>query len=190
MAWTPRLTAPDVSNMYYRHTGYLVDGVDGLNECIIIDSNTGFVMPNCVGYAWGRWYEALGERPRLYRGDAQDWYYNTGDGYQRGRTPQVGAIACYSGGSYGGHVAVVEQMTGGGAIPITSNSAYNGTLFWTEALIYDGETDSWLPPYSGYTFQGFIYPPFIPPDRKPIWLLAGGNRRLPNGRDKNLHLWR
>lgn len=187
MAWTARTTAPDVSNKYYRHTGYLDDGVDGLNECMIIDRQTGFVMPNCVGYTWGRWYEALGQRPDLSRGDAGYWY-SYPDGYERGRTPKVGAIACYSGGGYTGHVAVVEYFVGD--TPITSNSGYNSTLFWLEGLVYDSATDAWNRPESGYTFQGFIYPPEIP-EGLPAWMLQMlASRRYPNGRNRHLKLWR
>lgn len=188
MAWIPRTTAPDVSNKYYRHTGYEVSGTDGVNECLIINRNTGFVMPNCVGYSWGRWYEALGIRPDLSRGNANTWYANTGDGYARGRVPRLGAIACYSGNGTG-HVAVIEELVNGQP-PITSNSAYGGTLFWLEALTYDPDTGDWNTRAPGYIFQGFIYPPFIP-DRDPIWMLKqAASRRLPNGRDKNAHLWR
>lgn len=188
MAWTPRTTAPDVSNKYYRHTGYVVDGVDGLNECLLIDSQTGFVMPNCVGYTWGRWYEALHERPELSRGDAQNWFTYP-DGYARGTEPRLGAIACYSGGGIGGHVAVVEYFVG--SIPITSNSAYNDTLFWLEGLLYNEQTGAWDRPVSGYTFQGFIYPPEIPEGEMPPWMLQMlSSRRYPNGRNRHLKLWR
>jgi hypothetical protein len=189
MAWVPRTTAPTVANPYYRHTGYFAGSEDGLNECIVIDTDTGFVMPNCVGYAWGRWYEALRTRPMLSRGNAQDWYFHE-DAYERGWIPRIGAIACFSGGSLGvGHVAPVEYFLG--TNPVTSNSAYQGTLFWTEMLLPDPDTGGWITPQAGYTFQGFIYPPFIPEDDNKPWLLKmAASRRLPNGRDKNIHLWR
>ena len=186
MAWTARTTAPDVSIKYYRHTGYFVGGVDGVNECLIIDNNTGFVMPNCVGYSWGRWYEAFDTRPTLSRGDAclwYDWYLShPEDTYQRGSVPSVGAIACWDSAIHpgtGGHVAVVEYFVGG--LPVTSNSAYGGTLFWTEALVYNGGV--WERGYNpqDYTWQGFIYPP-AGADLNKFYLWLAGQRRFPNGR--------
>lgn len=184
MAWTARTTAPDVSIKYYRHTGYYVGGVDGVNECLIIDSNTGFVMPNCVGYSWGRWYEAFDTRPTLSRGDAWLWYGNTADGYQRGSVPRVGAIACWYDRNHptsGGHVAVVEYFVGG--LPVTSNSAYNSTLFFMEALVFNSQTGEWERGYNPqqYGWQGFIYPPEgVSLDKFYLWL--AGQRRFPNGR--------
>ena len=185
MAWTPRTTAPDVTNKYYRHTGYYEAGVDGLNECLIIDSNTGFVMPNCVGYTWGRWYEALHQRPETSRGDGCTWY-GYSDPYIRDyNTPVVGAIACWDSAIHpgtGGHVAVVEYFAGG--LPVTSNSAYGGTLFWTEALVYNGGV--WERGYDpqDYTWQGFIYPPAGAFDFNKFILYLAGQRRLPDGRGR------
>lgn len=184
MAWDRRTTAPDVSIKYYRHTGYFVDGVEGVNECIIIDQQTGFVMPNCVGYSWGRWYEALRQRPNLSRGDAQYWYGYTQDGYSRGVVPRPGAIACYSGGSIGGHVAVVEYLVGG-TVAVTSNSAYNSTLFWMEGLVFNPDTGAWDRPVSGYNFQGFIYPPEGSGGAFKPWLF--NQRRFPNGMQRLLN---
>ena len=56
----------------------------------------------------------------------------TNDGYKRGSTPKLGAIACWSLGVVGigndgaGHVAVVEQINSDGSI-IVSESNYGGT---------------------------------------------------------------
>lgn len=164
MNWIERTTSPTYQDDYYRGIGYYYAGVDGLNECIVIDTNNGFVMPNCVGYTWGRWYEAFGVRPTLSTGNAIGWYAYTVDGYARSTTsPTLGAIACFAGGLYGGHVAVIERITydayGDPQYLYTSNSAYNGTQFWWEILTYDSGLQTWVRPVSGYTFQGFILPP-------------------------------
>lgn len=186
MAWTPRTTAPDVLSKYYRGVGYYVGVTNGVNECLVIDTVTGFVMPNCVGYTWGRWYEAFHTRPNCSRGDGYTWWgYN--DGYSRGRTPRVGAIACWYDTTHptsGGHVAVVEYFDGQGR-PVTSNSAYNSTLFFMETLTYDSQTDSWLRAYNPwqYGFQGFIYPPGGGSLDK-LFLILAGQRRFPNGRGR------
>ena len=85
--------------------------------------------------------------------DAEVWFDNTSDGYERGMTAKLGAVICWESSQSGGHVAVVEEIKSNGNI-VTSNSAYNGTRFFLETL---------SPPNfnrgSAYTFQGFIYPP-------------------------------
>lgn len=149
--YKPRLTSPAGNNKYWRHTS-----VGGLNECIYITN--GSVLPNCVGYAWGRFYEISGKRPKLSKSNAENWYgYN--DGYKRGNTPRLGAVACWSKGKVGvgsdgaGHVAIVEVINDDGSIVI-SQSGYGASRFWTSKL-----TKGYA--MSGYTFQGFIYNPAV-----------------------------
>ena len=149
--FSPRLEGPDASNLYYKHTSY-----GGYNECILINSTTGSVMPNCVGYAWGRLYEILGRRPNLCKGNGKEWFgYNKSNGfYPYGTVPKLGAIACWSGGTSGyGHVAVVERIVGDTVT--TSESGYNGDYFWTKQR---SASNSNFSAGSNYTFQGFIYP--------------------------------
>ena len=149
-----RLTAPSNSNLYYIKTTK-----GGYNKCIQIKPN-GSVLPNCTGYAWGRYCEEQNIHDcKLSRGDAGNWYYKN-DGYARGRLPKLGAVICWSKDGGAGHVAIVEEIYSNGKI-LTSNSAYNGSRFFKETL---------RPPnYSRgtrYHFQGFIYPDteFIDPD--------------------------
>ena len=142
-----RTTAPSQTNKYYIKTTY-----GGYNRCILINSETGSVLPNCVGYAWGRFCEEQNIHDcKLSRGNAENWYgYN--DGYARGQTPKLGAVICWHSTRSGGHVAIVEKIYSNGMI-LTSNSAYNGSRFYTKTL---------HPPQyfmgSAYDFQGFIYP--------------------------------
>ena len=117
----------------------------------------GALTGNCTGYAWGRWLELLGTTPKLSTGDAGQWYGHTSDGYKRGRTPQLGAIACYGESGSWGHVAVVEAINSDGSITCGQSGYdnYMGVDFWTE---------TWYPPNyidwgGGYYFQGFIYCP-------------------------------
>ena len=149
--YIPRLTAPDASDKNWIHTSR-----GGDNSCIHIKN--GSVLPNCAGYAWGRWRELLGEDPKLSRGNAEIWWRNTGDGYERGDTPRVGAVMCWRKGEAGvasdgaGHVAIVEQVNEDGSI-VTSNSEYGGNRFYLKTR---------KPPYhlsDKHTFQGFIYLP-------------------------------
>lgn len=150
--FTQRLTAPSTDNIHY-----LTPGVGGVNECIEISG--GSVLPNCVGYAWGRAYEIMGSKPALSKGDAENWW-GYSDGYSRGQTPKLGAIICWAKGNVGddsdgsGHIAVVEEIQSNGTIT-TSNSAYGGTRFYTQTISPVNGVYS----LSGYTFQGFIYLP-------------------------------
>ena len=150
MVFKARGKAPEKTNKYY-----ISDECGGLNECILIDDT--LCLQNCVGFCWGRAYEAMGARPKLSRGNAENWYtYN--DGYERSKTPRLGSIACWrKGEAYNendgyGHVSVVEAIKSDGTI-ITSNSAYGGEYFYLEEL---------KPPYSmgkDYVFLGFIHLP-------------------------------
>lgn len=149
-----RTSAPSASDKYWIHTSN-----GGLNECIEIN-NSGSCLPNCVGYAWGRFYEVTGKRPNLSKGNAENWYGYTKDGYTRSQTPVPGAVICWRKGRAGnssdgaGHVAIVEEVKSNGDV-VTSNSAYNGTRFYMKTVAKSGN-------YSignAYTFQGFILPP-------------------------------
>src|SRR5699024_3402543 len=91
MAFTERLTAPATDDKYWIQTAY-----GGLNECIHIRG--GSVLPNCVGYAWGRVYEITGKRPTLSKNNAENWWGYTADGYARGQTPKLGAVLCWAKG--------------------------------------------------------------------------------------------
>lgn len=145
-----RDTAPTVSNAYYRSVSF-----GGYNRCIIRDPQTGFVLPNCVGYAWGRFCEANGLTDcNLSAGNASVWYGNTGDGYQRGSAARVGAVGCYGGGSYGGagHVLFVEAINPDGSL-VCSESNYGGSVFQMRTVPSDYEIGY------GLYFQGFIYSP-------------------------------
>lgn len=149
MAFTPRLSAPSTSDKHWIQIAY-----GGLNECIHIRG--GSVLPNCVGYAWGRVFEINGKRPSLAKTNAENWYGYTADGYQRGQTPKLGAVMCWAKGKAGtsadgaGHVMVVEKINADGTVT-ASGSDYSGRRFYTQTF---------SPGYylgSSYTFQGFIY---------------------------------
>lgn len=142
-----RTTAPDESNSYYYADNPFYQ--------------SGYGLPNCTCYAWGRFYELSGTRPNLSLGNAEDWY-GYSDGYSRGQTPRLGAVICWRRGVVGddsdgaGHVAIVEQINADGSI-VTSNSAYGSTLFYTQTLTKESGY-TWN---DAYTFQGFIYNPVI-----------------------------
>ena len=103
--FTPRLTAPSSSSPYYSSK---------LNYYF----QTGYGMPNCVAYAYGRIYELNGEKPKFTHGSAGDWYFmNKNAGYyDYGSKPKVGAVACWS-----HHVAVVERINSDGSITFSES---------------------------------------------------------------------
>lgn len=136
-----RLKAPSKSNDYYFKNN--------------IFYKSGYGMPNCTCYAYGRIYELLKSKPKkLPTNNAENWYNDTL--YKKGSIPKLGSIICFSkgkihNGSDGrGHVGVVEEIKSDGTI-ITSNSGYKSKYFYLQTL---------KPPYKlkGFKLEGFIYP--------------------------------
>lgn len=140
MGFTQRTGAPSTSNAYYYADNPFYQ--------------SGYGMPNCTCYAYGRFWEILGSKPKLSLSDAGLWY-GYSDGYERGRKPKLGAVCCWSstvGGA--GHVAIVEKINSDGSIVI-SQSAYQSTNWWRQEIpstYYFGDS---------YSFQGFIYNPAV-----------------------------
>lgn len=157
MRYTPRLTAPSRTDRRFMH--YLKGGY---NTCVMVDRQSGFVLPNCVGYAQGRLLEIRGENKadwKLPACNAEDWSDTAkSQGLQVGNTPKLGAVVCWRAGSThnsadgAGHVAVVEEIKANGDI-VVSQSAYGGKEFYLSTLTKA----------SGYTYSpdrqlvGFIY---------------------------------
>lgn len=144
-----RTTAPESGNAYYYANNPFYA--------------SGYGLPNCTCYAWGRFWECQGEqgsRPSLSLNNAEDWY-NHPDGYERGQTPRVGAVICWRKGNLwddsdgAGHVGIVEAVYDDGTI-LTSESAYNGYFFRTKH-----RNPTWNWDGGDYTFQGFIYNPVV-----------------------------
>lgn len=150
IAFVPRLTRAGMLNnpyWYSRNPFYLA----------------GYGLPNCTCYAFGRWWEIAdvnhdySNYPTLSTGNAEDWFGYTQDGYERGTTPQLGAVACWADGPFSGdgHVAVVEEIDPDTGVITCSNSAYGGEYFYITHL----SPPDYLPA-AGYVFQGFIYNPY------------------------------
>lgn len=157
MKFIPRLTAPakdDKRFIHYSKGGY--------NTCIMIDKNTGSVLPNCVGYAQGRLLEILGAKApnwKLPACNAEDWIETAQkNGFKTGMTPKLGAItvfragATHNGSDGAGHVVVVEEIKANGDI-VVSQSAYGGSRWYLSTLTKA----------SGYIYsanrplEGFVY---------------------------------
>lgn len=148
---------------------------------------SGYGMPNCTCYAYGRWYELLGSKPTMLPlGNAGTWYDQAPASISKGSTPALGAIIVMYDpyGYYAGHVAVVEQILANGDI-VTSNSAYGGTYFFTETL---PASNNYIPSWAanrGYRLKGFLYLPGTPAQ----WEWIKGNRYLSQDEaDNNAYL--
>ena len=148
MSFKIRTKAPLKSNNYYKQIAY-----GGLNRCINIKD--GYVLPNCVGYAWGRAYEVMKTKPKLSTGNAEDWW-SFKDGYYRSQSPRIGAIACWRKGKVNnlldgyGHIAFVEKIDD--KYIYLSESSYGGQTFRYYAIDKSMKR-------TGQVFQGFIYLP-------------------------------
>lgn len=145
--YEPRLTAPNGEPYYTR----------ALNAY----SQTGYGMPNCVAYAYGRIYELNGEAPKISRGNAGEWWFiNKRNGYyEYGSEPKLGAVACWS-----GHVAVVEAIDEETGAVTISESHWGGTYF-------DVKTFPNMYSHYGQAFYGYIYAytPAVDEDELPSY---------------------
>jgi len=159
MIFKQRTTAPIGTEPYWMRPEF-----GGFNLCIQVSSN-GSVIPNCTGYAYGRFLEEANlTQCRLSRANAENWYGNA-DGYPRGKIPKLGAVMCWRKGSTStsadgyGHVAIVEQINPDGSVECSmSNYPLDGMTLpaW--------ERKTYYPPFdtsTGLTFQGFIYNPAL-----------------------------
>ncbi len=148
-SFSPRTSAPSSSDYHY------------YSDNIFYQS--GYGMPNCTAYAWGRAYELLGTKPSLCTGNAGQWYsYNKSHGYYSyGSEPKLGAIACWDHyDNNTGHVAVVEAISGNNVT--ISESNYGGVNWRRVTIPKNGSYDSSL------RFLGYIYIGNWDGDEQPV----------------------
>ncbi len=131
-SFEPRLTSPTKGNSYY-------------NRTLNVYSQSGYGMPNCTAYVYGRIYEITGEAPLIKKGSADEWWnINKRKGYyEYGQEPRIGAIACWS-----NHVAVVEKIKGN--MVTASQSHWHGNYF--DTTTFKSGTSRF-----GQKFYGYIY---------------------------------
>lgn len=162
MAFTPRLTKPEAGNKYY-----ITKAKGGWSTAIVgnpTDKDCN-VLANCVGYAFGRFNEIIGDTTMSYLQpvNAENFYsVAQSQGLKTGQTPQLGAVMVWQKGatlSYtdgAGHVAVVEKIYDDGSV-LTSESGYGcASPFWTQKRAKGN--GNWGAG-SNYKFLGFIYLP-------------------------------
>ena len=173
MSFTPQLVIPAAGNPYYN-----TKSVGGYSPCIKgnpknrnKDLN---VLPNCVGYAVGRFNEIYHE---IMGGSGCEYLGNTNaanfidlarkQGLTITQRPTLGGCMVWRGGNTGeGHVAIVEMDLGNRVI--TSESEYYGKQF----VIYQRFGDGWK--YgcywmgASYTYLGCIQNPAVKPKEKDM----------------------
>ena len=158
MKFVRRTTPPEHDNKYYIHYSK-----GGYNTCVMVNEETGSVLPNCVGYAHGRYLESMGAKgpnwkvPNNYAEDFIDRAIKNGLAW--GMTPKLGSIGVWSAGNKhnltdgAGHVMFVENVDSIGNIDCSA-SEWEGRNFYTTRLTKE----------SGYIYnssrklEGFIYP--------------------------------
>lgn len=150
MGFKKRTKAPAKSNKWYYKS-------NPFYQC-------GYGLPNCTAYAWARFAEILGKKPKLCLSNAENWY-GYKDGYKRGKKPKLGAVIVWAKGMVGngadgaGHVAIVEAIYDDGSF-LVSESGWGCTkIMWTTVIPKSCKR-------SGYTFQGFIYNPAVSDEDK------------------------
>lgn len=165
MSYTPRLTIPEKGNPYYNRkpNGYS-DAILGSPTEAGLD-----VLRNCVGYAYGRFNEIVGQGKMVYLKpvNAEQFIVAIEKYHQDltvGMTPKLGSCMVWSQGTTStgsdgaGHVAIVEQINADGSI-VTSESGWKAKkAFWTQKRT---NADGRWGQGSKYNFLGFIYNPAV-----------------------------
>ena len=152
---------------------------------------SGYGLPNCTCYCYGRVGEYLGDFDvRVPNGDGGQWYPNAVSAglLPVGSTPALGAIACWydPNGQYAGHVAIVEEIATDGTLTLSNSGWIDRPVppwtfnFWVSYVnSSNGYREQWMV-NRGYQLQGFIYtyeepptpPTPVPSDGDlPFWML-------------------
>lgn len=174
MSFTPRLTDTGILNnpKWYAQNPFY---------------QSGFGMPNCTAYSYGRFWECSNEDPNdmsnkpteLPLGDGGQWWPSAvaSGYYETGQVPKLGAVICFDKPGESGHVGIVEEINEQTGEITVSNSAYQSTYFFiTYITPVNGKYD-----WGTYNFQGFIYNPFVTPEPTPSqkrnkWLFSRAKR--------------
>lgn len=166
----PRTIPPQRDEKWWVKFGNGGSSNDEIGNCCIVGQNESWyystkygrqvanVIPNCVGYAHGRFCEILGSwfdgLPHASGGQWINTIRNNSVNLVIGDTPKLGAVI-----EWPGHVAIVEYINEDGSIMISQSgwsSQYNyhwNTRFWVQGPISS--------PYnlSYGNVKGFIYNP-------------------------------
>lgn len=161
MKFVKRTTPPSDTNKYYLREP------KGYNKCIRGNTKYGLnhgiydVLPNCTGWACGRFLESqhYTEAELPYHSNAET-YLRDNKVYEEGFTPRVGSILVYGKGKVGvgsdgaGHVMFVESIDKKGNC-LVSESGWN---FKSKRMTTRTVKPRKYTYASGYTYLGCIYP--------------------------------
>lgn len=165
MSFTPQLVIPKDGNPYYN-----TKSSGGYNPCIKGNPKSRKpqlnVLPNCVGYATGRFNEIGEWTDCRYLGNTNAANFITlarKQGLMITQRPTIGGCMVWHGGNTGeGHVAIVEMDLGNRFV--TSESEYYGKAF----TIYQRFGTDWRSGCywmgSSYTYLGCIKNPAVKED--------------------------
>lgn len=168
MAFKMRTTKPEAGNKYYitKANGGYSNAIKGNSK--YRDRNCD-VLPNCVGYAIGRFNEIGGYGCCKYLKpvNAEKFIEYKDAELNVGQIPKVGACMVWkkgktlSGSDGAGHVAIVEKVVSDTEV-YTSESGWNTSkVFWNQTR--KKGNGNWGE-NSSYKFLGFIYNPAVKDD--------------------------
>jgi LysM repeat protein len=165
-AFKMRTTKPEAGNNYYitKANGGWSDAIKGNSNNRDKDCD---VLPNCVGYAYGRFNEigGYGYCKYLTPTNAENFIQYKNSDLKVGQVPKLGACMVWqkgntlSGSDGAGHVAIVEKVVSSTEV-YTSESGWSASQpFWNQTR-KKGSDGNWGQK-SSYKFLGFIYNPAI-----------------------------
>jgi len=164
--FTPRLTKPEAGNKYYirKAQGGYSNAILGNSALRDKDCNT---LPNCVGYAYGRFNEigGYGTCKFLKPVNAALFINYMDKELKVSQTPSLGAVMVWAGGASGcGHVAIVEKI-------ITADEVLTSESGWSLKSIFrnvDRKKENNWGMGAKYPFLGFIKNPAVKDDTKGV----------------------
>ena len=160
------LYAPYTSTPSHSDKNFISTDFGGRSNCIVRDWSDGYTLPNCVAFVHGMWLKTITEAVSyeaatkvehdMCWGNAENYWWYTEDGFERGQTPKLNAIMVWEGkGSYLGHVMTVTKIMSNGDV-VGTGSDYSGAKFYTKT--YYKSNNYYIG--SNYIFKGFIYCPY------------------------------
>lgn len=172
MSFKMRTTKPEAGNKYYitKANGGYSNAVKGNSTYRDKDCD---VLPNCVGYAYGRFNEigGYGYCKYLKPVNAEKFIQYKDSELKVGQTPKVGACMVWrrgsvsSGSDGAGHVAIVEKVVSNTEV-YTSESGWDAKKpFWNQTR---KKGDGNWGQNSSYKFLGFIYNPAVEDSGKVV----------------------
>lgn len=163
------MPAPDINSNYYIMTAY-----GGWSPCVEGNNAHGLrpfpgsVLPNCSGFATGRYNERLNLGACTWLGswNGGDFLVNgMAQGLPAGTDPVVGGAMVWRNNAEG-HVAIVEQIISPTEI-VCSESGWDWTTNAWEYRTHYYNHGRWHG-NSAYRYQGCLYPPGTPPGPLPV----------------------